>query len=232
MIQNKSPELAASLSFLITGLGQIYIGEIGYGVGLFALFITLTLLYFPYSLIFSIPIWIYSIVNAYKNARELNNKLLIGGQTTSRAPSTLIPENKYSVSKNNLANDINSNKVILDKQKDTVYNKWLADQIGNIDNSKSKVNNINISYHNQDAYKSNSVKVADFIEQLSKYKKLYDNNVLTFTEYEINKKKVIKEIEIRGIYGKNEDFLIDILPLIKENSINDDELAEIKNIIL
>jgi hypothetical protein len=55
-----SPSLAASLSFLCAGLGQVYNGQIWKAV---LIFLT-SWLFFP---------WILSIVDAYKTAQRLNN---------------------------------------------------------------------------------------------------------------------------------------------------------------
>lgn len=58
-VQKKSPVLAAVLSFLLGGLGQVYNGQPGKGL----------LIFFTSWLI--IP-WIYGIINAYKTANKIN----------------------------------------------------------------------------------------------------------------------------------------------------------------
>lgn len=62
-VQKKSPILAAVLSFLMGGLGQIYNGQPGKAL----------LIFFTSWLI--IP-WIYGIINAYKTANRINEGLI------------------------------------------------------------------------------------------------------------------------------------------------------------
>ena len=71
----KSAGVAAVLSFLWCGLGQIYNGEIGKGL-LFA-----TLYFFSFVLIFAVigvlttPLmWIWGMVDAYRTAESINQK--------------------------------------------------------------------------------------------------------------------------------------------------------------
>ena len=72
----KSPVLAAILSFLFAGVGQIYNGETGKGIvfvsiELISLIVTIIL---PLLLILFIPFWIYAIYDAYKVAKQINMK--------------------------------------------------------------------------------------------------------------------------------------------------------------
>ena len=71
----KNPGLAAVLSFVIVGLGQIYNGEIGKGILLIVLYvisIALCLVFIGY--IFLPVIWIYGIYDAYKTAQKINEQ--------------------------------------------------------------------------------------------------------------------------------------------------------------
>ena len=68
MVEEKSEGLAAVLSFLIPGIGQMYAGRTGRGVGFLLGFIVgIFALIIP-----GIIIWIWSIVDAMKCAREYN----------------------------------------------------------------------------------------------------------------------------------------------------------------
>lgn len=71
----KNPGLAAVLSFLVTGLGQIYNGQIGKGI-LFMIiqFINWLLLGLLIGFITLPAFWIYSIYDAYKTAERINNE--------------------------------------------------------------------------------------------------------------------------------------------------------------
>jgi TM2 domain-containing membrane protein YozV len=71
----KSPRLAAFLSFLFTGLGQIYNGEVGKGVAFFAAAVVLGWsLYATHFLtgIILFVFWIYNIWDAYGTAGTIN----------------------------------------------------------------------------------------------------------------------------------------------------------------
>lgn len=70
----KNPVLAAILSFLCAGLGQIYNREIGKGI----IFISIELISLiimgiaPLLLLLFIPFWFYAIYDAYKVANKSN----------------------------------------------------------------------------------------------------------------------------------------------------------------
>ncbi|MBU2617305.1 MAG: hypothetical protein KKI07_01325 [Euryarchaeota archaeon] len=72
----KRPWIAAFLSFLLIGLGQVYNDQEGWGVLLFLLAFTCVALaaLLPAPLtVFIVPIvWVYSIYNAYMAARGIN----------------------------------------------------------------------------------------------------------------------------------------------------------------
>ena len=72
-VERKSEGLAAVLSFLFVGLGQIYNGEIGKGItfiilGVVFAFMFLFLIGIPLYLI----LWVYNIDDAYNTAKGIN----------------------------------------------------------------------------------------------------------------------------------------------------------------
>ncbi len=70
----KSPGLAVVLSFFIIGLGHIYAGDAGKGIGLFlvAVFsLPLTMMLGIGWLLLPI-LWIYGMIDAYKTAERMN----------------------------------------------------------------------------------------------------------------------------------------------------------------
>jgi TM2 domain-containing membrane protein YozV len=76
-VEQKSSGIAAVLSVLIPGLGQIYNGEIGKGI----LFILLAFVFGALTLfLIGIPLyivlWIYGIVDAYRGAERYNREHL------------------------------------------------------------------------------------------------------------------------------------------------------------
>lgn len=71
--QQKSPGLAALLSALVVGLGQVYNGEVGKGILLFVAAIISGILWLVYiGIIFSILVWVYAIYDAYTTAQKIN----------------------------------------------------------------------------------------------------------------------------------------------------------------
>lgn len=74
-INQKNPGLAAVLSFLITGLGQIYNGQIGKGIGfLVAAVIAGVLCSVVIGFVLFPVIWIYGTYDAYKTAEKINSQ--------------------------------------------------------------------------------------------------------------------------------------------------------------
>jgi len=72
----------------------------------------------------------------------------------------------------------------------------------------------------------------EFIIYLEKIKKLYDTDILTFTEFTENKEKFINELREKKLTERKEDFMLNISGLYKSNVINDEELVLIKEIVL
>ncbi|MGH7948244.1 MAG: zinc ribbon domain-containing protein [Candidatus Binataceae bacterium] len=75
----KSPGLAAVLSFLWCGLGQIYNGEIGKGVAMLAAYMVSVILIFVVIGLITTPIlWIWGMIDAYNTAERLNRDAGVG----------------------------------------------------------------------------------------------------------------------------------------------------------
>lgn len=74
----KNPTLSLVLSFLITGLGQIYNGQVGKGFGLLIGVIICAFLFFLMVPLFIIPVlWIYSMYDAYTTAKKINEGFIV-----------------------------------------------------------------------------------------------------------------------------------------------------------
>lgn len=70
---NKSPALAAILSFLIIGLGQVYLGLTKKGIILFVLAIISGILtLFVIGFILWLLVWVYAIYDGYNSANKIN----------------------------------------------------------------------------------------------------------------------------------------------------------------
>jgi TM2 domain-containing membrane protein YozV/RNA polymerase subunit RPABC4/transcription elongation factor Spt4 len=69
----KNPGIAAVLSFLFTGLGQIYNGQIGKGLTFIVIgFVCLVTIIFLVGLLLYPLFWIYNIYDAYTSAKGIN----------------------------------------------------------------------------------------------------------------------------------------------------------------
>lgn len=97
LVNKKSEGLAILLSFIITGLGQMYVGRIGRGIGLLVAQIVMSMLVMAIitPLLHSSPgvmlvfvlilmlavliLWIFGMYDAYRLAKEHNQELLRRG---------------------------------------------------------------------------------------------------------------------------------------------------------
>ncbi|MBK7446142.1 MAG: hypothetical protein IPJ45_08980 [Ignavibacteria bacterium] len=70
-----------------------------------------------------------------------------------------------------------------------------------------------------------------FIIRCINIKKLYDQNVYTFTEYTEEIEKLIAELSNSKIETNEEDFLLILVPLINDNILNSENLDKIKLIL-
>lgn len=69
----KSPGLAAVLSFFWTGLGQIYNGQVGKGIGfMVAYIISWWMMFVVIGFITTPLLWIWGMVDAYQTAEKIN----------------------------------------------------------------------------------------------------------------------------------------------------------------
>jgi len=69
----KNPGLAAVLSFFITGLGQIYNGQIAKGINFIIVYgISWALMFVIIGFITTPILWIWGMVDAYKTAERMN----------------------------------------------------------------------------------------------------------------------------------------------------------------
>lgn len=72
----KEPGVAAILSFLLTGLGHIYNGKIGLGIGLIAIqFITFLFWILVLPIFVSLALWIWGMVASAGDARQINEAI-------------------------------------------------------------------------------------------------------------------------------------------------------------
>ncbi|HVG18665.1 MAG TPA: hypothetical protein VNI02_06400 [Blastocatellia bacterium] len=75
----KNPGVAAVLSFLFVGLGQIYNGEIGKGlIFIICGFISGLMIFVLIGFITTPVLWVFGIIDAYKTAERINGKSNLG----------------------------------------------------------------------------------------------------------------------------------------------------------
>ncbi len=80
-VSQKSEGLAAVLSFIIPGLGQIYNGEMGKGILFLILsFVFWGLMFVLIGFILYPILWLYGIYDAYTTAKKINQRNMYPGQ--------------------------------------------------------------------------------------------------------------------------------------------------------
>jgi len=78
LLKRKDPILAGILSFLLPGLGQIYVGDIGRGILITIIAFIIALLALLSNLLIYLAFHFIQIYDAYKEASEYNNLLFEG----------------------------------------------------------------------------------------------------------------------------------------------------------
>jgi TM2 domain-containing membrane protein YozV len=68
-VQKKNPLIALILSLIITGVGQIYNGQVIKGVILLVVFFIVFVIFWPLALI----VWLFGMYDAYTTAGKINN---------------------------------------------------------------------------------------------------------------------------------------------------------------
>lgn len=149
-----------------------------------------------------------------KSNSEMGNKSHIAekeNQLSNKNTQSVKTISKPSISNTNNYNNINDNRI--PTASSTVNKELKPLEVIN--------NNAQIS----------SISVIFFIEQMIKFKKLYDNEMLSFTEYTQMKAGLFEELEKYGVKESKSDFLLELSPLVSNNMINDEDLQKIKNIL-
>lgn len=77
-----------------------------------------------------------------------------------------------------------------------------------------------------------SIQTNDFIETMRKFGNLHENGVFSEDEYKGQKLKLINNLEKGILKDTPVDFLTAIVPLVKDKIISDEELGNIKKILL
>ncbi|MDV2582214.1 hypothetical protein [Alkalibacillus haloalkaliphilus] len=75
MQNQKNTGVAALLSFLYCGLGQIYNGEFGKAIGfMIGYFVSILSMFILIGFITTPALWIWGMIDAYKSAEKINAK--------------------------------------------------------------------------------------------------------------------------------------------------------------
>jgi len=128
--------------------------------------------------------------------------------------------NHRSSNKNKQENSEKENKLVEQSAKiNNSSNAYVVDKL-----KKTK------TLHNESLNES-FINSSDFYNILIKQKKLYDLNILSFTEFTAFKKDYINSIQGDKLTESKEDFLLGISSLVNDGILSSEELSEIKTII-
>lgn len=177
MEQRKTPAIAILLSFIISGAGQIYNGEVGKGIGMIIAYIfcwAASALAFPVLIL--IVLWIYGMVDANTKAKEFNDDL---------------------------------------KQ-----------QLDNEDATARE------AIEQQERLRATTISSQEFVGQVEKYFKLFQNSLLSETEFDAKKKEIITVLTAKKLSEAPEDFLTGMIPLIQKKALTEQEIAQVKAVVL
>jgi len=203
-MENKSPQTALLMSFLIVGGGQFYNGQAGKGL----MYLLGALLGIGTMGILTFLLWIISMVDAYNYAKSFNEKL--NDKPIENNFGDWGEQQKLS---NTLISSYPNNDSVLQQS-------TLIEASNSSENAQDEI----IFSSNNSSY--NSFK--DMNDKFSKLKTLYDDGILSFTEFSESKTNYISELDKNKLSESKEDFLLGILPLLKNETISEDDITEIK----
>lgn len=187
--------------------GQFYNGQVGKGFGFL---IGAILGVFTLGIV-TIVCYIWSIVDAYSSAEKIN-KLSSGSQVSNVFTSTSNTGYSYKPPVISTVYTNMTNKEIKEEKPVGI------ETAGNVSKEEQR-------------YQSGNISASSLKEQIVKYKRLFDNGILNYTEYSENKENIIDEIKAKGIKESKEDFLLELTPLLKENTLNESDITRIKAIL-
>ncbi|MBK7446141.1 MAG: TM2 domain-containing protein [Ignavibacteria bacterium] len=205
-MEKRSPQTACLISFLIVGGGQFYNGQNGKGI----LFLSGAVFGIATFGILTFILWIYSMFDAYSVAKSLNIEVIN-----------------------------NSNEMELNIKK---YEPLKSDNIFNNSSINEtdmtiKCEEIESNYQNKvlsttESPQINYFSFRDMNDKFAKLKTLYDDGMLSYTEFSQSKSNYILGLNKSNLKESKEDFLLGILPLKKNDIISDDEISNLKERIL
>lgn len=83
----------------------------------------------------------------------------------------------------------------------------------------------------EDTINATSTKVADFILKTEKSNVLHKNGLLTEEEYRTKISQLIAELSVKKPYESAEDFLTELIPLVKSEALNTEDITRIKALL-
>ena len=173
MEQRKTPAVAILLSFIVSGTGQIYNGEVSKGIAMIVAYIfcwAASALVLPIFIL--IALWIWGMVDANAKAKEFNEAL----------------------------------KIRLDSE--DLSRRVAAEQQAII------------------------ITAQEFVTQVEKCFKLFQNGLLSADEFEAKKKEAITLLTVKKLRETPEDFLTAIIPLIQKIALTEHEITQIKAAVI
>jgi len=106
------------------------------------------------------------------------------------------------------------------------FNSALMKRIDDEDTSSQKI------AEQQAEIKATTISSNEFVTLIEKNFKLFQNKLLSDTEFESKKKEAISLLTTKKIVEAPEDFLTAVIPLIQKNALTEQEITQIKAIVL
>ena len=94
------------------------------------------------------------------------------------------------------------------------------------------MDNDNNAAEEQAQIKETKISAKEFVTHIEKSFKLFQNSLLTDTEFETKKKEAITILSTKEPLEAPEDFLTSLIPLIQKKVFTDQEITQIKSAIL
>jgi len=80
--------------------------------------------------------------------------------------------------------------------------------------------------------KASTITSQEFVTQVDKSFKLFQNSLLSQAEFDAKKKEIIAILTGKKLSEAPEDFLTAVIPLIQKKALTDQEIAQIKAVVL
>lgn len=97
---------------------------------------------------------------------------------------------------------------------------------------KIRLNSEDLSQREAAEQQAMTVTSQEFVTQIEKFFKLFQNGLLSEAEFEAKKKEAITILSVKKLRETPEDFLTSIIPLIQKKILTEHEITQIKGAVL